>query len=177
MVILFQNIEDFKAYFKLHYNGLVNFIYSRYLQDWDESRDVVQATFMKVWNNRDKIDISVSPKSYLYQAAKNTALDHIRKYKSRINVTLEEDLSRIDRVEEEVSQDAIAYDMRVKIRQALEVLKPKTRQIFELNKFEGLTYEEIANYMNISKRTVESNMARALVLLRTEISEMLKNEI
>lgn len=177
MVIVFQNIEDFKAYFKLHYNGLVNFIYSRYLQDWDESRDVVQATFMKVWNNREKIDITVSPKSYLYQAAKNTALDHIRKYKSRINVTLEEDLSRIDRVEEEVSQDAVAYDMKVKIRQALEVLKPKTRQIFELNKFEGLTYEEIANYMNISKRTVESNMARALVLLRSEISEMLKNEI
>ena len=94
MSIVFQNIEDYKKFFQLHYNGLVNFIYSRYLQDWDESRDVVQSTFMKIWSNKDRIDISISAKSYLYQAAKNTALDHIRKYKSKINVQLEEDISR-----------------------------------------------------------------------------------
>lgn len=177
MSIVFQNIEDYKKFFQLHYNGLVNFIYSRYLQDWDESRDVVQSTFMKIWSNKDRIDITISAKSYLYQAAKNTALDHIRKYKSKINVQLEEDLSRLDRVEPEVQTDADSYFLRTKIVEALDALKPKTRQIFELHKFEGLTYDEIAKYMDISKRTVESNIARALVLLRERLSETLNNEI
>ncbi len=177
MSIVFQNIEDYKKFFQLHYNGLVNFVYSRYLQDWDEARDIVQSTFMKIWNNKDRIDISISAKSYLYQAAKNTALDHIRKYKSKINVHLEEDLTRLDRVEPEVQQDADSYFLRTKIVEALDALKPKTRQIFELHKFEGLTYDEIAKYMDISKRTVESNIARALVLLRDRLRETLKNEI
>lgn len=177
MSTAFQNIENYKEFFKLHYNGLVNFVYSRYLQDWDESRDVVQSTFMKIWSNKDRIDITMSAKSYLYQAAKNTALDHIRKYKSRINVVLEEDLARLDRVEPEVQNDSDSFFLRTKIVEALDVLKPKTRQIFELHKFEGLTYDEIAKYMDISKRTVESNIARALVLLREELRETLKNEI
>ncbi len=173
MVIIFQNIDEFKKLFQLHYNGLVNFVYSRYVNDMDEARDVIQATFMKIWKGRNKIDVTSSPKSYLYQVAKNAALDHIRKYKSNVNVVLEEDLERIDRVEEEVSRDADSFQIRTKIVEALEVLKPKTREIFKLNKFEGLTYEEIANHMGISKRTVESNIARALVLLREELSQTL----
>lgn len=178
MSIAFQNIEDFKKLFQVHYNGLVNFVYSRYTNDYDEARDVVQSTFMKVWKNKDKIDITASPKSYLYQAAKNTALDHIRKYKSRINVTLEGDLERLDKVvEPEIQTDSRAFLIRTKIKEALEVLKPKTKEIFELHKFEGLTYDEIASHMQISKRTVESNIARALVLLRTELRETLKNEL
>ena len=174
MVIIFQNIEEFKKLFSMHYNGLVNFVYSRYVNDMDEAKDIIQSTFMKIWNGRNKIDVTSSPKSYLYQVAKNSALDHIRKYKSKVNVVLEDDLERMDRVEEEVSRDADSFHLRTKIVEALSVLKPKTRQIFELNKFEGLTYEEIANHMDISKRTVESNIARALVLLREELSETLK---
>lgn len=177
MSIAFQNIEEFKKMFQVHYNGLVNFVYSRYINDYDEARDVVQSTFMKVWNKKDSIDITVSPKSYLYQAAKNTALDHIRKYKSKINVTLESDLERLDRVDPEVEVDSKSFTIRTKIKEALDVLKPKTKQIFELHKFEGLTYDEIASYMQISKRTVESNIARAFVLLRTELRETLNNEL
>jgi len=176
MVIIFQNIEEFKKLFRLHYNGLVNFVNSRYVNDYDEARDIIQATFMKVWNGRDRIDVTASPKSYLYQAAKNTALDHIRKYKSRVNVVLEDDLERLDRPEE-VDRDADSFHLKSKIVEALDVLKPKTRQIFKLHKFEGLTYEEIANHMDISKRTVESNIARALVLMREELKQTLNYEI
>lgn len=176
MTVAFQNIEDYKKLFKLRYNGLVNFIYSRYIQDWDQARDVVQTTFMKIWNNRDRIDITMSEKSYIYQAAKNTALDHIRKYKSNTEVSLDDEMNRLNQIEAETMEDSNAFFLRTKIKEALNVLKPKTRKIFELHKFEGLTYEEIANYMDISKRTVESNMARALILLRDELRKTLNNE-
>lgn len=176
MSTVFQNIDDYKKIFHLHYNGLVNFVYSRYVQDWDQARDIVQSTFMKIWKNKDTINISSSEKSYLYQVAKNTSLDHIRKYKSRVNLVLEEDMAKIDRVEEEVEKDAKSFLIKTKIVEALHVLKPKTKRIFELHKFEGLTYDEIAKFMEISKRTVESNMARALILLREELKQTLKKE-
>jgi RNA polymerase sigma-70 factor (ECF subfamily) len=176
MSIAFQNIEDYKKFYHLHFDGLVNFVYARYLKDWDESRDVVQTAFMKIWKNKHKIDITVSAKSYLYMVARNSALDHIRKYKSKMNIVLEEDLTRMDRVEPEIQHDARAFLIKSKIKEALNVLKPKTRQIFELNKFEGLTYGEIAEYMDISKRTVESNIARALGLMRVRLLETLKDE-
>jgi len=176
MSIAFQNIEDYKKLFQLHYNGLVNFVHARYINDWDEARDIVQSTFMKVWKGKDKIDITISEKAYLYQAAKNTALDHIRKYKSRINVVHAEDLERLDYTEEPTQHDSDSFHIRAQIVEALSVLKPKTRQIFELHKFEGLTYGEIAQYMDISKRTVESNIARALVLLRERLKETLDYE-
>lgn len=176
MTLSFKDINDYKKFYQSHYNGLVNFIYSRYLQDWDEARDVVQSTFMKIWKNKDRIDINVTPKSYIYQAAKNTALDHIRKYKSRIKVQLEDDINKLDRVEEVTEEQVNAYEIRVKIQKAMNVLKPKTRKIFELHKFEGLTYDEIAEHLQISKRTAQSNVARAMKLLKEELSEMLKFE-
>jgi len=95
----------------------------------------------------------------------------------REKLPLSEDLAKLDHIEPEVQSDADSYFLKTKIVEALDVLKPKTKQIFELHKFEGLTYDEIAKYMDISKRTVESNIARALVLLREELRETLKNEI
>ncbi len=131
---------------------------------------------MKIWNYKDRIDITMSEKSYIYQAAKNTALDHIRKYKLNTEVSLDDQMNRLNQVEAGTMKDSNAFLLRAKIKEALNVLKPKTRKIFELHKFEGLAYEEIAYYMDISKRTVESNMARALILLRGELRKTLNNE-
>ena len=118
----------------------------------------------------------MSEKSYIYQAAKNTALDHIRKYKLNTEVSLDDQMNRLNQVEVGTMKDSNAFLVGTKIKEALNVLKPKTRKIFELHKFEGLAYEEIAYYMDISKRTVESNMARALILLRGELRKTLNNE-
>jgi RNA polymerase sigma-70 factor (ECF subfamily) len=131
---------------------------------------------MKIWNYKDRIDITMSEKSYIYQAAKNTALDHIRKYKLNTEVSLDDQMNRLNQVEAGTMKDSNAFLLRTKIKEALNVLKPKTRKIFELHKFEGLAYEEIAYYMDISKRTVESNMARALILLRGELRKSLNHE-
>ncbi len=131
---------------------------------------------MKIWNYKDRIDITMSEKSYIYQAAKNTALDHIRKYKLNTEVSLDDQMNRLNQVEAGTMKDSNAFLLRTKIKETLNVLKPKTRKIFELHKFEGLAYEEIAYYMDISKRTVESNMARALILLRGELRKTLNNE-
>lgn len=168
----FQNIDAFKTLFQEHFNGLVNFVHSRYTKDWDDARDIVQTTFLKLWNNRERIQVNMSQKSYLYQACKNTALDRIRKYKNKQTIGLDDTLE-INHIQEDVETHADSFYLKSKIVEALSSLKPKTRQIFELNKFEGLTYQEIADHMDISKRTVESNIAKALVILRDELKYLM----
>ncbi|MEL6123360.1 MAG: sigma factor-like helix-turn-helix DNA-binding protein, partial [Bacteroidota bacterium] len=68
-------------------------------------------------------------------------------------------------------KDLDPYLLREEILKAVDTLKPKMKKIFSLSKFEGLTYSEIASFMNISKRAVEDNVARSLFLLREELKD------
>ena len=166
----FTDTLDFKAIFKEYFNPLVNFVYSRYVKDYELAKDIVQATFAKVWEKKDSIDINTSVKSYLFQAAKNKSLDHIRA-NSNSTMELQDDFREYDVADDEVDKDANSFIIREQIVNALKTLKPKAREIFELNKFKGFTYDEIAEDMGISKRTVESNMAKVFKVLREELTK------
>ena len=120
---------------------------------------------MKVWENRESIDINTSAKSYLYSAVRNRMIDAIRsdqklqEYKNAVNV---------DEVDEDIEQ-MNSYLIRAEILRSMDKLKPKMRKIFSLSKIEGLTYNEIASYLGISKRAVEDNVAKALRLLKEDL--------
>lgn len=166
----FKNSSDFQGLFKQFFNPLVNFIYSRYVKDYEIAKDIVQTTFAKIWEKREDIVISSSVKSYLFQAAKNKSLDYIRA-NSEKTLELQDSFREYDIADDHVDRDATSFVIRDEIVSALEVMKPKMREIFELNKFRGFSYEEIATDMDISKRTVESNMAKAFKLLREELTK------
>lgn len=89
-------------------------------------------------------------------------IDHIRKSKHIIS----EDEQVLNNIESEESSQIDTFLVREQIEIAMDSLKEKNREIFYLNKFEGLTYKEIADHLNISERSVEDNMARALKKLR-----------
>jgi RNA polymerase sigma-70 factor (ECF subfamily) len=140
----------------------------KYLNDWESSREIVQSTFLKVWENKNRISVNTSAQSYLYRAVKNTMIDFIRKEKKK-----KEYLESVGGLSEAIlvhSENEIKpYIIRQEILKAMQTLKPKNRKIFELHKFEGLTYKEIANFLEVSERAVEDNIARALKQLRTEL--------
>ncbi len=160
------NKVEFEKIFKEYFNPLVNFIY-RYLNDYEQSREIVQVAFTKLWNNREKLNINTSFKSYIYSTTKNTMIDYIRKnkYHSK-SIELDHNLEIEDSCEEEFD----TYLVRNIVETSLNKLKPRTKEIFILNKFEGLTYEEIAQYLGVSKRAVEDNMAKTLVFLKEELN-------
>lgn len=165
----FENINDFQNIFKEYYNPLLNFINS-YLHNIENSKEVVQNTFLKVWENRLNIDVNSSVKSYLFQMAKNTMIDYIRKNKKySLNLELNQELEQnFMHVSTEVIDPYIIKNAVLKV---MTKLKPKNKEIFELHKFEGLTYMEIADYLNISKRTVEDNISRTLKYLKDELKD------
>ncbi len=161
--------SNFEEVFKTFFGPLCNYVNS-YIKDWESSREIVQGTFMKVWENKDSIEINTSVKSYLYSAVRNRMIDQIRS-----NQKLEEYKTTINIDETEENADQLnSFLVRQEILKSLDKLKPKMKKIFSLSKIEGLTYSEIAAYMNISKRAVEDNVAKALRLLKDDLKD---NEI
>jgi len=160
--------KEFEEIFKEYFNPLVNFI-NHYLQNYENSREVVQNTFLKLWDKKDQLSIQSSLKNYLYRSAKNNMIDFIRKHQ-KLNVISDEEDIVLNNLPDSDEAALSPYIIRHEILIALERLKPKNREIFMLSKFEGLTYEEIAKHMGISKRTVEDNVARAIGRLREILS-------
>ena len=163
---LYQTPEEFEVLFKQYFNPLTNFAY-KYLHNLDDSREVVQETFAKVWNNRTNIKVHTSIQSYLFQATKNTVIDYVRKNKKYKKTEDDIELS-----EEAITDDSFKlkpYLIKQAILQAMDKLKPKNKEIFRLNKMEGLTYKEIAAHLDISERSVEDNISRALKILKKEL--------
>jgi len=163
MAKVFNSKQTFEEVFKQYFNPLVNYINS-HINNWEDSREIVQNTFLKLWEVRERLDIDTSLKSYLYQAAKNGMIDHIRL--SKRNLAVKEGIKLSSSEIEADTQGLDSYIIRQELKKALNHLKPKNREIFILHKVEGLTHKEIANHLDISVRAVEDNVKRASVLLK-----------
>lgn len=157
-------IETFEKLFHDYYAPLCNFA-NKYLHDWDTSQDMVQTTFLKLWNNWDTLQASSSQKSYIFQTVKHTVLDYMKKEERKSK--REETYNDLNSLPEEALD---SYVIKYEIMRSLDKLKPKVRKIFILNKLEGLTYPEIAQYLAISERSVEDNMAKAFKALRADLA-------
>jgi RNA polymerase sigma-70 factor (ECF subfamily) len=159
-----DRLDSYEEMFRHYYAPLCNYVNS-YIKDWDLSQDIVQTTFLKLWNNKESWQTANSQKSYVFRAVKNTLLDRIKKDERKL---------RREELYNEISQNLEStldgQIIRHEILKSLEKLKPKIRKIFTLNKMEGLTYAEIAQYLDISERSVEDNMAKALRALRKDLA-------
>ena len=162
----------FKELYEENFNLICNYLNSQ-THDWELSQEIAQKTFVKLWMKKDRIHFSSSPKSYLFQSARNTLIDHFRAAKN-LSTHSEQYAEQIETVSSvDTEADERSWDLKKKIAWAVQQLKPKTKEIFLLHKKEGLTYDEIADYMKISKRTVEYNMKNALIKLK----ELLKDKL
>ena len=161
--------DAFERYFRTHFEALVNFALG-YLNDRDTAVDVVQEVFINFWNKRESISEDQNVKSYLFTSVKHRCLNYIRdhkKFRSRfldVELELEVPVDAPDKLE----QDEVAG----KIEEALNKLPEKCRQVFELSRFEELKYREIAERMNISVKTVEAQMSKALRILSKELKDL-----
>ncbi|NVO10712.1 MAG: RNA polymerase sigma-70 factor [Bacteroidales bacterium] len=161
----------FESIFKSYYVMLCNFAYS-FLEDKDESEEVVQNTFLTIWEKHDSIDIQISLKSYLYRAIHNSCLNRIKHVKVR--VAHKESAKNNEQVfNEDASEDIINKELEHQIEVAINSLPPKCKMVFKLSRFENLSYAEIAEQMDISVKTVENQMMKALKVLREELKDYL----
>lgn len=174
--MIFQSIKsgDEKALemlFKEYYQPLCRYANS-YLPDPDEAEEVVQNCFIKFWEKREKIDIQSSVKSYLYQIIRNACLNEIKHQKVKRNYS-EMVIQKGEDFGGASDEKTIHDELEAKIRLAIQKLPQQCRLIFTMSRFEDLKYQEIADQLNISIKTVENQMGKALKMMRIQLQEYL----
>lgn len=161
--------HKFEQLFREHFTGLVYFA-QKYLGDMDASKDLVHSVFIKIWENRQKFDFEKPAKSYLFTSVYNRSMNALRdnqKFASAIDDEQQEAMLETG----EFSDTMEVAELEGKIDQAVLNLPDKCKTIFQLNRFEGKKYAEIADQLGISVKTVEAQMSKALKILRQELKD------
>jgi RNA polymerase sigma-70 factor (ECF subfamily) len=165
------DITAFEMYFRSYYQPLCNYAYT-FLRDKEESEEIVQSTFLSVWEKRSALNIRTSAKSYLYAMVRNACLNAIKHEKIKQRHAGEE-MALAQPGYESVSQIVASNELEGRITAALEKLPEQCRLVFKLSRFEELKYSEIADQLNISVKTVENHMGKALKIMREQLKEYL----
>lgn len=166
-----HEITAYEMIFKSHYQPLCNYAYS-YLQDRDEAEEVVQSAFLSVWEKKDALEVRSSLKAYLYAMVRNASLNMIKHQKVKQRHAGEE-LALGKDSEETVSNMMASSELEKRIDVALTHLPEQCRLIFKLSRFEELKYSEIADQLNLSIKTVENQMGKALRIMREQLKDYL----
>jgi RNA polymerase sigma-70 factor, ECF subfamily len=166
------NIKIFDYLFHYYYSGLVVFS-CQYVDDMNLAEDIVQDFFFYLWLNHEKIEINQSLKSYFFSAVRNRSFDCLKhkKIKDKFENKVINSSSGI--LEEE--NFLVESELEERINEAIEKLPDKCKRIFQMNRFEGIKPAEIAKQENISVRTVEGHIGKAIKILRTELKPYLSS--
>ncbi len=159
---------DLEGLFRLHYRALCGAAFG-YLKDTAQAEDLVQELFAKLWQERDTLEFKVSPKAYLFAAVRNRCLNALAAGK-RMR-PLNEELDRLP--EEDVKGEEEHAERSARVLAAIEGLPPERRRIFRMSRNEGLKYQQIAERLGLSVKTVENQMGHALKTLRQELADLL----
>ncbi|WP_339751491.1 RNA polymerase sigma-70 factor [Algoriphagus aquimarinus] len=170
----FVDEQSFEAVFKTYFKALHAYAQA-ILKESETAEEIVQSVFLKLWEKRETLDINSSLKAYLYRAVYHDSLNYIKhqqvKRKHWEHAHYEMTQGKPEEVGEQIKgQENELYEH---FQLALEKLPEKCRLVFNLSRFEELKYQEIADRLEISIKTVEAHMGKALKTLRVELAEFL----
>jgi RNA polymerase sigma-70 factor, ECF subfamily len=165
--------QAFELLFRKYYVSLCVFA-NKYFNDPEEAREVVQEVFTKIWNGRKDLDLDESLNHYLFKSVSNLCINKLRRRKVESRYAEIYKQVYLNSVEISPYESLVASELKDKIASALNKIPPRCRTIFDLSRVEGLAYNEIAKTLNISVKTVETQMSKALSRLRYELKEYLK---
>ncbi len=161
-----SDADAFKTFYHKYFEKIFQFLWGLTLNP-EHARDLTQEAFLRIWVTRDRLQPERSIKAYLYRIANNLAVDDLRKK-----------LSQADYLEQMPAAETASFQeenvlLREKILSSIDELPDPLRLVFTLSRFEGLKYTEIAEALDVSIKTVESRMSKALKILRKKVHPFL----
>ncbi|BDS10348.1 RNA polymerase sigma factor [Aureispira anguillae] len=160
-----------KVIFQKHYPVVYRAIY-RIVSDQGIAEDLAQDVFMRLWEKRHEISVDGPLGAYVRRMAVNEALGYIRKHKK---YTIEE-VSDQHRLATISSEDLyMDNELQLEIYKVIDTLPPKCKMVFMLSRFEELSYKEISQKLEISPKTVENQISKALKILRVHLKSYLSS--
>jgi RNA polymerase sigma-70 factor, ECF subfamily len=159
----------FELLFRFYYPGLVTFV-SQIIFDRYEAEEIVQEFFVNLWTSRKSIHQATSIKSYFFVSVKNRAFNYLKKeqIKEKTLIKLKELVENDFLFQPDLFVES---ELQQQIARAMEKLPARTREVFMMSRFKGLSNDEIAIQLDLSKRTVETQISNALKILREELKE------
>ncbi len=169
--LLLQDSERaIELIFEQYYAYICKAVY-KILPDRTLTEDLAQEVFLELWRKRQQLNISSSLKAYLRRAAVNRSLNYIRD--QRIKFTDEAQAPPLESNVAGALQRLQADELQERIDQAIDALPDRCRIVFVLSRFEDMSYNEIAAQLDISSKTVENQISKALRLLRAALAPYL----
>lgn len=183
MSTLFKNSDVLLKELKKGNEKAISFLMEKYHHDlcvyannlcgnYDEAKDIVQNVFLKLWEKRQKINEIKSFKSYLYKAVFNRFINEYRK-NSKFLVFEKEYIDSLNELVNSSEVDLLHQKIEL-VKKEIENLPSKCKKVFLMSKQDGLTNIEIADYLNISAKTVENHITKAFKILRKNAGEKIK---
>lgn len=170
-IILLQLIRQgdklaFKHLFDTYFTPLCRFVHS-YIADTTVAEELVLDIFTYLWENRRTLQIHLSFKAYLFQAARNKCLNELRQKRRFVS---------LDEVSGELSEEMNTFGLEADelyhlIREAVMALPDKCRDVFRLSREENFTNKEIAEHLQISPKTVEAQITKALKRIKAHLGD------
>ncbi len=169
----------FKNLYKEYYYKALHFC-NQYLDDYEASKEIVQDAFLIVWERRESLDINQNLGGYLMTTVRNRSLNYLRNKCSKIGLAEKDCIGNEQLFDLLVSKRALEDDssallqgkeLEVMIKKTLNNLPEKIKEVFIMNRDGNFTYPEIAHKLEISVKTVEYRMSRALQVFRESLKE------
>ena len=162
--------DVFKEIYDRYWDRLLNAAYKR-VKNTETCEEIVQDVFTKLWTNRTSLLFTTGLGNYLYTAVRYNVIDHYRKHSIRENfITSEQVQLKLDNSTEEY---IFLNDLKKHIDMMIAKLPVKCRSVYQLSRIEFKTNKEIASELNISEKTVEGHLTKALQSLRVTITELM----
>ena len=161
--------KSYEHVFHTYFEPLTLFAY-KYLNDIELSKDIVQGVFTAIYEKREALSISSSLKSYLYQSVANRSINQIKS--TKLHQEHHKDIQA--KTDSSYTDESIElHELELKIGSIISKLPDQCQRVFKLSRFEHKSNQEIADMLNISKRTVETQISKALKVLRTSLKILL----
>lgn len=160
-----EEIAKFRSIFDLYYETIRSFAYYK-TGDVDLADDIVQEVFLKLWSNLKDVK-EETVKALLYTIASNTIKNHFKHQKVVFNFQKQDQNNNI---EDEADSNLRQEELNRKLQDTLAEIPEKAREVFLMNRIEGLTYVDIAERLGLSVKAIEKRMSEALSILRSRIS-------
>lgn len=163
------DVSAYKQLFEDYYKELYLFA-RKYLADKEVAEEIVQDVFIALWENKINIYIATSLKSYLYTSVKNRSINYLKSKIYNLNfVGIEEAIKESREIQADKQLELT--ELNNVIKEAVEMLPPRCKEMFHLSRNSEMTYQEIADALDVSKETVKSQISEALKKIKAYLNK------
>ena len=157
--------KTFETLFKQNFVAVTAYC-NKYVRDTEEAKDLAHRAFMKVWEKREAVPEGSNVKALTYRIAHNLSINYIRDHKKFCD---EEELQTVESENSDADNDIKAAELEAAVIDTINHMPEKSKKVFLMSRYEQLSYNDIADKLGISIKTVEAHITTALKLLRKKI--------